>query len=522
MLAKGMQAPELAGQALSAPALVTFFKTDCPACHLALRSLDSLARELDGQARIVAVSQDGAASTGALVRSLDLKLTLRFDTGLAASRAYGLEAVPAVFLVDGSGTIVESCQGFDRADLNRLAAALAHLAGVDEPTALATDDGHPSFQPGCVSRHLEPDTAGTDAPQVELYARRGERASRVEVPTGSDIEEFCHDVDFADPLPVVPPTVERVDRMLSAVGLPPDEIVAHVPPKYAPASVEKIAANAVMAGCRPEYLPVLLPLVRALCDERLDIHGVQGTTHFASPLVVINGPVRRELGFACGSNVFSNTSRANSTIGRALQLVLRNLGGAAPGRIDMSTMGNPGRFSFVIGENEEASPWDPLCTDFGIPAGRNAATLYCAEPPRPVSEHKARTAPVLLRAICPVLANLWSHRVCRSAEALVVIGPEHAATLERSGFSKQDVATFLYEHTGIPVSEYDGDGGEGTHEAESYEECMIRGVRCYRKFRSAAAIRVMVAGGPAGKFSAVLGSWQTGPKGSQMVCQALD
>ena len=522
MLSKGMQAPELAGEGLSAPTLITFFKTDCPACHLALRSLDSLARELDGRARIVAVSQDDAGSTGELVRSLDLKLTPRFDAGLVASRAYDLEAVPAVFLVDGSGAIAESFQGFDRADLNCLAAALARLSGVDEPTPLGSDDGHPSFQPGCVSRHLEPDAVGGDAPQVELYARRGQRASRVEVPMGSDIEEFCYDRDFADPLPVVPPTVDRVDRMLAAVRLPPDEIVAHVPPNYAAASVEKIAANAVMAGCRPEYMAVLLPLVRALCDERLDIHGVQGTTHFAAPLVVINGPVRRELRFACGSNVFSNAARANSTIGRALQLVLRNLGGAAPGRIDMSTMGNPGRFSFVIGENEEASPWEPLCSDFGIPAGRNAATLYCAEPPRPVSEHKARTAPVLLRAICPVLANLWSYRVCRRPEALVVIGPEHAATLERSGFSKQDVAAFLHAHTGIPVSEYDGDGGEGTHEAEWYEECVIRGVRCYRKFRSPAAIRVMVAGGPAGKFSAVLGSWQTGPKGSQMVCQALD
>ena len=522
MLAKGMQAPELAGEALSAPALVTFFKTDCPACHLALRSLDSLARELDGRARIVAVSQDGTGSTKDLVRALDLKLTLRFDTGLTSSREYELEAVPAFFLIDGSGTIAESFQGFDRADLNRVIAELARMSGVDEPTPLAADDGNPSFQPGCVSRHLEPDADGTQAPQIELYARRGQRASRVEVPTDRDLQEYCYDRDFGDPLPVVPPTVERVDRMLAAVRLLPDEIVAHVPPTYAAASVEKIAANAVMAGCRPEYMPVLLPLVQALCDERLDIHGVQGTTHFAAPLVVINGPVRRELGFACGSNVFSNAARANSTIGRALQLVLRNLGGAAPGRIDMSTMGNPGRFSFVIGENEEASPWDPLCTDFGIPAGRNAATLYCAEPPRPVSEHKARTAPVLLRAICPVLANLWSHRVCRSAEALVVVGPEHAATLERSGFSKQDVAAFLYEHTGIPVSEYDGDGGEGTHEAESYEECEIRGVRCYRKFRSASAIRVMVAGGPAGKFSAVLGSWQTGPMGSQMVCRTLD
>ena len=146
-------------------------------------------------------------------------------------------------------------------------------------------------------------------------------------------------------------------------------------PNYAPASVEKLAANAVMAGCLPEYMRVLVPAVRALCDERLDIHGVQGTTHFAAPLAVINGPVRLDLGFACGSNVFSNAARANSTIGRALQLVLRNLGGAAPGRIDMYTMGNPGRFAYVIGENEEASPWGPLSEDFGVGGGRSAVTF---------------------------------------------------------------------------------------------------------------------------------------------------
>ena len=355
-----------------------------------------------------------------------------------------------------------------------------------------------------------------------MYDVAGSRAGRVEVPPESDVDEFCYERGFADPLPVVPPTVERVERALEAVDMAPGEIVAHVPPNYGQATVEKIAANAVMAGCRPEYLRVLVPLVRALCDERLDIHGVQGTTHFAAPLVVINGPVRNELGFACGSNVFSNAARANSTIGRALQLILRNIGGAAPGRIDMSTMGNPGRFSFVIGENEEASPWGPLCEDFGIAAGTDAATLYCAEPPRPVSEHKARTAEVLLRAMCPVLANLWSYRVCRRPEALVVIGPEHAETLRRSGYSKTNVIDYLFENTGVPVREYDGDGGEGTHESGSYEECVIRGVRCYRKFRSPESIKVMVAGGPAGKFSAVLGSWQTGPKGSQMVCCTLD
>lgn len=517
MLSDGVVAPPVPGQPLSGPALIAFFKADCPACHLALRYLDGLSRSLGSGDHVVAVSQDERASTDKLMRSLGAELPLRFDRDLAASAGFGLEAVPALFLLDRSGRVLASSQGFDKADLNRLGGELATLLDVPDPELARTGDGNPDFQPGCVSRHLEPESDAAAAEIPDLYSRRAGRASRIDLPTDADAEEWCYESGYADPLPVVPPTVERVERMLAESGLNPDEVVAHVPPNFGAASAEKIAANAVMAGCRPEYMQVLVPAVRALCDERLDIHGVQGTTHFAAPLAIVNGPVRLELGFACGSNVFSNAARANSTIGRALQLILRNLGGAAPGRIDMSTMGNPGRFSFVIGENEEVSPWGPLAEDFGIDAGRNAVTFFCAEPPRPVSEHKAREPKVLLRAICPVLANLWSYRVCKRSEAVVVIGPEHATTLDRGGFTKRDVVEFLFENTGVPVSEYDGDGGEGTHEAGFYDECLIRGVRCYRKFRRHESIRVMVAGGPAGKFSAVLGSWATGPRGSQMV-----
>ena len=135
--------------------------------------------------------------------------------------------------------------------------------------------------------------------------------------------------------------------MLRATPHSPDEIIGLIPPNYGAAMVEKIAANAVMAGCRPEMMRVLLPLVRVACDEGLNLHGVQATTHFAAPLILINGPVRQELGFACGQNIFSNVARANSTLGRAFQLILRNLGGARPESIDMSTLGNPGKFLFL-------------------------------------------------------------------------------------------------------------------------------------------------------------------------------
>src|SRR5437899_10690063 len=145
-----------------------------------------------------------------------------------------------------------------------------------------------------------------------------------------------------------------------------------------------------MAGCTPQMMRLLIPLVRAVCDERFNIHGVQATTHFAAPLVIVNGPIRRELEFACGSNVFSNVARANSTLGRALQLILTNLGGARAGEIDMSTLGNPGKFSYCIAENEEENPWEPLHVDRGLRAHQSAITLFAAEAPAGVSEHNTR------------------------------------------------------------------------------------------------------------------------------------
>jgi len=319
-------------------------------------------------------------------------------------------------------------------------------------------------------------------------------------------------------LPIVPPTAERVNRMLAATELDPDEVVARVPPCYGEATVEKIAANAVMAGCEPSMMRVLIPLLRAACDERFNLHGVQATTHFATPLIIVNGPVRGELGFVSAGNVFGNTARANSTLGRAFQLILANLGGARPGEIDMSTLGNPGKFSYCIAENEEASPWEPLHVENGFAPHQSAITLFAAEGLRGVSEHTARSGRVLLKAICATLATVWSWRVCMMPEAFVILGPEHAATLDRDGFSKRQTREFLYENTGVAVRAYEeDDGGEGTQLRASYEETTIAGERCYRKFRSPEAIGIVVAGGTAGKFSAVIGSWATGPRGSQVV-----
>jgi hypothetical protein len=304
--------------------------------------------------------------------------------------------------------------------------------------------------------------------------------------------------------------------MIAATGLVPDHVIGRIPPNYGAATVEKIAANAVMAGCGPAMMPVLLTAVRASLDERFNLHGIQATTHFAAPLLLLNGPIRNELNFCCGSNVFSNTARANSGLGRAFQLILTNIGGARPGEIDMSTLGNPGKFAFCIAEHEEESPWEPLHVEAGHRPETSTLTLFGADPPRGVSEHHAREGSQILRAISHTLATVWSFRMCGATDALVVICPEHAATLHRDGFTKADVRDFLFNQTGIPQSEY-AFGGEGEKLTGNFQEIEIEGQKCYRKFRAPEAIRIIVAGGTAGKFSAVLGGWASGERGSQMV-----
>jgi peroxiredoxin len=489
-------------------AILVFFETDCPTCQLALPYLNKITRD---KVQVIGVSQDDEQSTGQFVQQMGITYPVELDSGLQLSKAFDPQSVPTFYLLDEDGAIAKSLVGFDKAGLNQLADTVGQ-----QPIADA-HDGAPAWKPGCGSRHLEPATDGhSDAPGP-LLRRVGERASRVTVAENEEAIEQCYKL-FGDALPVVPPTEQRVSVMLKAAELPPHTVVARVPPVYGEATVEKIAANAVMAGCKPEMMRVLIPLVRAVCDENFNAHGVQATTHFAAPLVVINGPVRNELGFWSKQNVFSNVARTNSSVGRALQLILLNLGGARPDGIDMSAQGNAGKFSQCIAENEEENPWEPFHVDRGFDRKQSAVSLFAAEPPRGVSEHKAQRGDVLLRAICSALATVWSYRLCMNNEAMVVLCPEHARTLHRSGFSKQSVLQFLFENTGIPLRYYaEPDDGEGTQLTKFYREITIQGEPCYQKFRGPESIFIVVSGGTAGKFSSVLGSWAAGPAGSQLV-----
>ncbi len=502
------------------PTLLAFVEADCPTCQLTLPYLDRLARRVEpGGGQVLIISQDGPDATRGLLSQAGAKLPAALDSELVVSRRFDPPSVPALVLLDARLKVLATVVGFEKRGLNALAERMLSAVGLPPVEIAPAGDGAPEARPGCASRHREPAAVGEPKPaaQAAAYRRRAPRASRVEVPDGADPYEFCRQMGFGDPLPVVLPTVERVERMLAAAELPPDEVIGLVPPNYGAATVEKIAANAVMAGCAPEMMRVLIPVVRAVCDERFDAHGMQATTHFAAPLVIVNGPVRRELGFVSGGNVFSNVARANSTLGRALQLILTNLGGARPGEIDMSTLGNPGKFSFCIAENEEASPWPPFHVEAGFRPDQSAVSLFACEAPHGVSEHNARDGRQVLRAVSRALATVWTYRACGPFEALVVIGPEHARTIAASGMSKAAARQFLYDQTGIPTRHFDAEGVEGTAYVGAAEVITIDGEACYRKFPRPEAIKLLVAGGSAGKFSAVLGSWLAGPRGSRMV-----
>jgi thiol-disulfide isomerase/thioredoxin len=487
--------------------LVVFFETDCPTCRLAIPYLNRLAQ----RARVIGISQDNDAATTEFTRQMATLFPVRRDPDFALSRGFDLMFVPSLFLLGPDGRVLRSHFGFDKSVLNEIASQMSCAPVAEE------FDGAPHSKPGCMSRHLEPQTDGEFAPAPVMASTHGVPASVIEIPDGEDPFEYCFRT-FGDALPVVPPTPARIARMLSTMPVKRTEVIARVPPCYGEATAEKIAANAVMAGCVPEMMRVLLPLVRAVCDERLNVHGVQATTHFAAPLIILNGPVRNELGFAYRQNVFSNLARANSTLGRALQLILLNIGGARPDRIDMSTLGNPGKFSYCIAEHEEANPWEPFHVERGFNREQSTLTLFAAEAPHGVSEHTARRPEQVLRSISYALATVWTYRACLGSEALVVLSPEHAQTVHRAGWSKQQAREFLFENTGVPLRAYeDAPDAEGSQLVSTYQEILINGEPCYQKFRSPDSIRVVVAGGTAGKFSAVLGSWVSGPRGSEMV-----
>ncbi len=339
----------------------------------------------------------------------------------------------------------------------------------------------------------------------------------------ADAIEELYARGVTDGLPVVPPTRTRVEKAIAASERKADELIALVPPNYGRATVEKIAVNAVMAGCRPEYMPVVIAGVEAMCDEAFDLHGVSATTNFSSPLFIINGPIRKTLDINCGAGVFGPGWRANATIGRALRLIVVNIGGARPGIISMSTMGHPGRYTYCIGEHEEENPWEPFHVEHGFAPSDSTVAALAGEAPHGIYDHRSRTAKDLLTTIARSLEVIWHHKATALGDTLIVLSPEHARTLAEDGWSKKDIQRFLWELCRKPVKDLlpGKDGGEGlpehvlaTFPNPEANETLIP------KFRAPEHLKIIVAGGTAGRFSAVIPGW-TFPNGSNMVIKKI-
>ncbi len=266
---------------------------------------------------------------------------------------------------------------------------------------------------------------------------------------GDDVESInddLYDRGLTDGLPVVPPTPDRVEQMLGASNRDPDAKLGAIPPRYGEVAVETLAINAVMAGCKPEYMPVLEAAVEALTEERFNLYGINATTHPVAPLLVVSGPVIDELDINYGYNVFGQGQRSNSTIGRAIRLLLVNAGGGKPGVLDRATHGHPGKFSFCIAENEARTPWDPLHVQRGHDENQSAVTVIGAESPHEINDHVHDTAEGILNVTADVLATVGNNNSHHSrGQVTVVFGPEHAETIARSGWSREDVQWYLYD-----------------------------------------------------------------------------
>jgi len=343
------------------------------------------------------------------------------------------------------------------------------------------------------------------AERLEAKHKGGTLVSRkIEYAETTDPVEVCYGRGWSDGLPVTPPTDERVLAMLQGTRRRPDEIVGKIPPYLGTCTVEKVAINAVLAGCKPEYMPVLLAALEAALEPVFTLHGVLATTYFSSPIIIVNGPVARAIGMNCGLNVLGQGNRANATIGRALNLIVQNVGGGRPGEADRSTLGAPSKYTLCFAEDESDPEWEPLSVARGFPRGVSTVTLFQGHGPEAIVDQKTRTAEGLTLSIASSLVKMGHPKLVQSARAVLVLSPEHYAIYREAGWNRRKIEHALYEATIRPGKELvaGADGvGEGVPASRAGE--MIP------KFHDD-GLMVVRAGGPAGLFSAVLPGWLAG------------
>jgi hypothetical protein len=447
----------------------------------------------------VAVVVNGECPTCALVRPLiddlhhkGLLEVIDEDTDEGLERAYHLGVSTVPTLIDGERRF----EGWLRGEWES-------FLGVD---GLGPD--LPEYRPGCGSRTVAPGLA------EELAVRFGGsklRSRRVELAELEDEMDAMFDRGWTDGLPVVPPTEGRVLRMLDGTTRSADEVVAVVPPDLVECTVEKVAVNAVMAGCKPEYLPVVLAAVEGACTNEFNAHGLLATTYFSGPMLIVNGPIAKRIGMNSGVNALGQGNRANATIGRALQLVIRNVGGGRPGEVDRAALGNPGKYTFCFAEDEEGSPWESLSVERGFAPGASTVTLFAGEGVRAVVDQLSRQPESLARSMAACLRTVAHPKLPLAFDAVLIVSPEHARVFKEAGWDKARLHAELNELLQLPGSELvRGAAGIAEGVPEGLKDATLP------KFR-AGGLLIVHAGGGAGLFSAIVGGWASGDTGSQPV-----
>ncbi len=325
------------------------------------------------------------------------------------------------------------------------------------------------------------------------------RSKRYAVDDVMAAQEFFHSRGWTDGLPVVPPTPQAVEACLEWVLMPPEQLIGIEPVRQRPITAEKLAVNAVMAGCLPMHFPVVVTAFSAMLQEPFLLHGATASTGGCAILIVVNGPIRQELGMSGGFNALGPSDRATTVIGRAIRLILYNLLDARPGEVDRSTLGHPGKFSYCVAEDEEHSTWRPLAEERGIPPQASAVTVLAAGAPRQImNEWTTQPEEILDTFVAEIRANMRHYSIWPGNYALV-LPPQLRAHFERAGWSKADVRRYVAQNARIRRSEW-AECGKGSVVGE-------RGEREYAAFTDENDVLVVAAGGPAGGFGAVIPPW---------------
>jgi hypothetical protein len=322
-----------------------------------------------------------------------------------------------------------------------------------------------------------------------------------EIADAFEANELFQRNGWTDGLPIVPPTEGGVRAFLDAAGLAPEAVVGVEPVRRRRITAEKLAIAAVMAGCLPEYMPVVVAIVKAMCEPPFGLHGSTASTGGSAPFIVVNGPIRSALCMNATHNVFGNASRANATIGRSIRLFILNVLGGIPGQLDRSTIGHPGKFTFCVAEDEEDSPWLPLSVERGAPAGASAVTVLAAESPHQVmNEWTHDPREILDTYVAAIRGNMLVYSIWAGNYAIVV-PKQHRQIITAAGWSKQNIREYVFEHAHVKRGEWRTAGKAAVAGRKADED------RTYRALRAPDDLLVVAAGGPAGGFGAIVPPW---------------